>query len=151
MDPASEPMPEMQFEEVPCSKCGAITEKQAETTCRPRQDITGEYVCPGEFQNGRSVRPTAAGIAALDAWCTREMELMEAAHAHMISQFAELAQKAQSLQTELTSARNALEEERERCAKACEDSNRYLSFESKHAAADCAARIRALPSPQVKP
>lgn len=63
------PQPALAFEPAPCPTCGAVDESQAETLCRPSQDQTGEYSCAGEFDDaGRAVRPTAASLAALDAW-----------------------------------------------------------------------------------
>lgn len=71
-----------------CPKCGARTEKQAETKCRPSQDETGEYSCPGSEATvdaqGWFLGPTKAAEEA-DAiyWgemCRRQEAEMEADH-----------------------------------------------------------------------
>lgn len=70
-----EPMPAMTYKRGPCIKCGARTEKQAETKCRPTQDMTGEWSCPGEFDDkGWSKVPSPESIKAIDDWCDREAE-----------------------------------------------------------------------------
>lgn len=64
------PCPAPEYELAPCPKCGARTEGEAETACKPRPDVTDEYVCPGEFNSdGWSVRTTAASQKAIDDWC----------------------------------------------------------------------------------
>lgn len=62
-------MPKQEKAHAPCVKCGAMTELEAETKCRPSQDMSGEYECPGDFdEHGRSVVETQASIAAMAAW-----------------------------------------------------------------------------------
>lgn len=69
-----------------CPRCGARTEDEAGRKCRPEQDLTGEYTCPGvEEGDPFGVKWDASGRAciltnessrkvarALDAW-VREM------------------------------------------------------------------------------
>lgn len=63
----------------PCPGCGARTEKEAETMCRPTTDQTGERSCCGEFNDeGISVQPTPESIAAMDAWIDEQVAQMEA-------------------------------------------------------------------------
>lgn len=71
-----------------CPKCGARTEKQAETMCRPTQDETGDYSCPTDFtatdKQGWFLGPTKAAEAASSAYwgemCRRQEAEMEADH-----------------------------------------------------------------------
>lgn len=73
-----DPMPSMEFKRGPCVKCGARTERQAETRCKPTQEIDGDYHCPGDFNEaGWSIVPTKAGLDRLDAWIKREIERLE--------------------------------------------------------------------------
>lgn len=72
------PMPSLEFKHAPCVKCGARTERQAETKCKPVQDMSGEYECPGEFdKQGKSIVPTELSIRRLDAWCKADGERMD--------------------------------------------------------------------------
>jgi|JI10StandDraft_1071094.scaffolds.fasta_scaffold151030_9 hypothetical protein len=71
----------IEYETAPCPRCGATSEKMAETKCRPTSDQTGEYECPGEFdKDGVSVQPTAASLAAMDAWIDEQVAADEATH-----------------------------------------------------------------------
>mgnify|MGYP003392964779 CR=1 FL=1 len=70
--------PKVEYERAPCPRCGAVDMEDAGDKCRPSQDQTGEYWCSGEFgdggdNDGYSIKPTAAYIAALDAWIDRTM------------------------------------------------------------------------------
>ena len=72
-----QPQPELEFERSPCPRCGAVDIDDANGKCRPSQDETGEYWCAGEFgdggeNDGYSIRPTAASLAALNEWCQLE-------------------------------------------------------------------------------
>lgn len=64
------PMPTLIFEPAPCPRCGARTEIEAADRCRPQEDWTGEKTCPSEDTDlaGNLLQPTAASLAALDAW-----------------------------------------------------------------------------------
>lgn len=62
------PMPELKFKPEPCWKCGAVTEKDAETMCKPSTDQTGERYCGSDFYNGFAVAPTEESALAMDAW-----------------------------------------------------------------------------------
>jgi hypothetical protein len=65
--------PRPQYERAPCEKCGATTERQAETLCRPVQDISGDYECPGKFNaRGQSIRQTADSVKQQSAWFSAE-------------------------------------------------------------------------------
>lgn len=71
-----------------CPKCGAKNEKQAETKCRPSQDETGEYSCPGSDgmvdAQGWFLGPTKAAEAASSVYwgeiCRQQEAEMEADH-----------------------------------------------------------------------
>jgi hypothetical protein len=66
------------FVPTPCPTCGARTEKEAETMCRPSSDETGERYCNGEFNEaGIAVQPTPESIAAMDAWIDEEVRKMD--------------------------------------------------------------------------
>lgn len=63
------------FVPTPCPSCGAKTEKEAETMCRPTSDETGERSCNGDFNaEGISVQATPESIAELDRWCTEQAQ-----------------------------------------------------------------------------
>lgn len=65
--------PALQYERAPCPWCGAKTEDEAGTMCKPKSDQTGEVSCAGDFDAaGFSIAPTAASLAALDAWIDRQ-------------------------------------------------------------------------------
>lgn len=66
--------PGLDYERAPCPRCGAITSADAEGKCQPERDYTDEWTCPGseEDAEGFLLQPTAASIAALDAWCDAE-------------------------------------------------------------------------------
>ncbi len=75
----SEPMPKIEYAPAPCPGCGARTFKEAETMCRPTSDETGERSCAGTdcpepAPNDLLMFPTAASLAALDAWCDRNAD-----------------------------------------------------------------------------
>jgi hypothetical protein len=75
MSESVERAPAVEFKRAACSKCGAKTETEAGRLCRPVQDISGEYECPGEFDpSGYCVVPTKESLKALDQWCQRQME-----------------------------------------------------------------------------
>jgi hypothetical protein len=65
-------MPSLNFVPTPCPRCHAVTFTEAETTCRPMQDFTGEYTCPVGDQQAHADdlirQPTMASIALLQAW-----------------------------------------------------------------------------------
>jgi len=56
-------MPPLDFVPMPCVRCGAETEEDAATLCRPDGDD-----CPGEFEDGISVLPAIPSMARLNAW-----------------------------------------------------------------------------------
>lgn len=58
--------PDLVFVPTPCPGCGATTELEAETMCKPMSDETGERFCNGEFKDGISVQPTPESLKALD-------------------------------------------------------------------------------------
>lgn len=69
----TDPMPALAYALGPCLKCGARTEVEAETRCLQTQDQTGEWSCPGEFdEHGDSIVPSAESIKMIDDWCDRE-------------------------------------------------------------------------------
>jgi hypothetical protein len=65
-------MPTLVCEPAPCPQCGATTAIEAEIKCTATQNQSGDYECAGndceEDATGRFMFPTAASIAALDAW-----------------------------------------------------------------------------------
>lgn len=64
------PAPSLEYRLAPCPGCGARNVEEAATMCRPASDPTGEVYCVAEFDcKGRSIQPTDASLAALDAWC----------------------------------------------------------------------------------
>jgi hypothetical protein len=65
------PKPDLIYQREPCSICGAITEKEAETKCKPQSDETGERYCGSEFLNGFAVAATAESLAAESDWYDR--------------------------------------------------------------------------------
>lgn len=68
------PMPTPEYECAPCPKCGAATALDAVDLCQQTRGIDDEFHCPGEFSdNGDAIRPTAAYLAALDAWCSEQV------------------------------------------------------------------------------
>lgn len=72
--------PAILYSRQPCPKCGAVTEKEAETKCQPVRDFTDEYTCPGGERadaEGFILLPTAESLAALDAWCDEQMRAEE--------------------------------------------------------------------------
>lgn len=67
--------PPLKYERAPCPTCGATTEDEAGTMCRPGSDQTGEVFCAGEFDGqGFSIKPTAASLAEFDAWIDRNAD-----------------------------------------------------------------------------
>ena len=67
------PNPARELKRSPCPRCGARTLNQAETRCRPQQDITGDYVCPSGDErdvdsNGYFRVETASFIEKMNAW-----------------------------------------------------------------------------------
>lgn len=65
--------PALKFKEAPCILCGARTERQAETRCKPSLGIDDEYTCPGEFNaRGYSHVPTPESMKWLDDWYAAE-------------------------------------------------------------------------------
>jgi hypothetical protein len=68
-DCAKTTMPALVYEPARCPHCGAITTTDAETMCRP---INDECQSGGdEDAAGNLTQPTAASVAALDAWIER--------------------------------------------------------------------------------
>ncbi|MDP3869201.1 hypothetical protein [Phenylobacterium sp.] len=65
-----------------CPQCGAHTEEEAETLCRPSQTQDGEYVCaqPDEQSDaeGYLLQETPFAVAERDAWVDREVAKMSA-------------------------------------------------------------------------
>jgi hypothetical protein len=62
-------MPPLRYERTPCHACGAATEAEAETKCRPSSDETGESWCGTDFDaEGYAVSPTTESLQAQDAW-----------------------------------------------------------------------------------
>lgn len=61
--------PAIQYERAPCPTCGKVQEDDA-AACQMRRDETGEAWCEGGEPDGEGyiVQPTAASLAALDAW-----------------------------------------------------------------------------------
>jgi len=100
--------------------------------------------------NGDFVAHARIDIPALCQQALRAIEL-EAEKQELAMQALSLSGELEALQSELTAARNALEEERERCAKVCDSEQDEwagtVGVRALDQAADC---IRALPSPQVK-
>jgi hypothetical protein len=67
-------MPPVRFEPGPCPGCGATTEVEANTMCKPSTDQTGEVSCAGEFDgSGRSIVPTTESIKAINDWIDQQM------------------------------------------------------------------------------
>lgn len=61
--------PALEYERAPCPTCGATNEDEAAEMCKPSSDQTGEVSCAGFFdEQGFSVAPTRASLAAFDAW-----------------------------------------------------------------------------------
>jgi len=61
--------PSLIYRREPCHLCGAVTEQEAETKCRPTSDQTGERGCGSEFdKEGFAVAPTEASLIAEAAW-----------------------------------------------------------------------------------
>lgn len=66
--PKCPPMPSLVFSPAPCPCCGAINEDEASRKCKPSQDQSGEYECPGEFnKEGRSIVASAESLAGMDS------------------------------------------------------------------------------------
>lgn len=68
-----------------CSRCGACSEEEAETRCRPMQDSTGEYGCPGTewpladvWAGTLTVAEAEEKVAAEDAYWAEEAERLRA-------------------------------------------------------------------------
>lgn len=62
-------MPELKYQRAACHFCGAVTELEAETKCKPTTDETGERYCGSDFDaEGFSVTPTQESLAAQNAW-----------------------------------------------------------------------------------
>lgn len=75
-----EPAPTLEMHAEPCRRCGAVDLTEAETRCEIGRDETGEAYCLGgadELPDGRLGYPSPAYIAALDAWCERDLDRME--------------------------------------------------------------------------
>jgi hypothetical protein len=62
------PRPELKYQREPCHKCGAVTEVDAETMCKPESDETGERWCGSDFHEGYAVAPTQESLLAECAW-----------------------------------------------------------------------------------
>lgn len=63
------PMPPLKYERGPCHACGAVTEKDAETKCRPSSDETGERWCGADFdKDGFAVGPTTESLQEQETW-----------------------------------------------------------------------------------
>jgi hypothetical protein len=63
------PKPKLQYLRQCCCICTAVTEKDAETTCRPSSDETWGRFCGAEFdKEGYAVAPTIRSMEAQDAW-----------------------------------------------------------------------------------
>lgn len=62
------PMPDLKYHREACWKCGAVTEIDAETMCKPSTDQTGERYCGSDFHEGFAVAPTSESVLAMDAW-----------------------------------------------------------------------------------
>ncbi len=66
------------YEHRACRVCGATTAEEASTMCKLSSDEAGEQNCRGgteeeNYPDGRLRFISPAGLAALDAWCDREM------------------------------------------------------------------------------
>lgn len=69
-------MPSLDYQRAPCPHCGAVTVEDAGRLCKPHSDETGERFCDAsdhEDAEGYLCQPTAASIAAIDAWCEQQM------------------------------------------------------------------------------
>ena len=70
------PAPALAVERSPCPQCGAVKVGEALEKCTQTQDQDGEWSCAGSEHEpdaeGYMMRPTAAYIEALDAWCLAE-------------------------------------------------------------------------------
>src|SRR5262245_20749678 len=63
------PVPSLRFERAPCCTCGAASETEAETKCRPTSDESGEKHCGTDFDgSGFAITATAASLDVMDAW-----------------------------------------------------------------------------------
>lgn len=71
----SDPAPKVEMAPAPCPDCGARTEVDAETMCRPRSDQDGEMYCNGMFVGGASMQETSESLQALNEWCDRHAAL----------------------------------------------------------------------------
>jgi hypothetical protein len=63
--------PKAEYRRAACPRCGARTERQAETICRPDRDITDEYTCPaGEKTDAQGffIQETPASINLWVDW-----------------------------------------------------------------------------------
>lgn len=65
---------ELEFERRPCPDCGAETDVEAETKCRPSRDATDEWVCAAEKTDaeGFFIFPTAESLARYCDWFSSE-------------------------------------------------------------------------------
>lgn len=71
-------MPELRYERAPCHMCGAVTEKEAETKCKPSTDPTSEWFCGSDFDSeGYSVQPTTESLQVQDAWINLHHDCFE--------------------------------------------------------------------------
>jgi hypothetical protein len=68
-----DPCPAVVLAPAPCPRCGATTDREAETLCKPTLEACDEWTCPGESsdEEGRLVQPTPESLAAIDAWVDR--------------------------------------------------------------------------------
>lgn len=90
LDQALDPCPEVKMGIGPCPDCGATTEKDAETMCKPRVAPDGEWFCAGVFDaRGNSMVETPESLRALDEWCERQPRSSEGASSVVLDQDAE--------------------------------------------------------------
>lgn len=71
----ADPNPGILYAPAPCPTCGARTEAEAETMCRPTQDFGGDWSCAAGDRadaEGRLTQPTKESLDAFDAWLDRE-------------------------------------------------------------------------------
>lgn len=71
-----------EMERAACPRCGARTEDEASTLCKPDTGPWGDYDCPGDQSDddGFILQPTAAALKRLDDWGTEQVEKDRAAH-----------------------------------------------------------------------
>jgi hypothetical protein len=64
------PIPELKYVREPCHMCGAVTEGEAETKCKPKSDQTGERYCGCDTfdAEGYALGPTLESMAAQESW-----------------------------------------------------------------------------------